>query len=216
MLRRVMSTEDTRERLLNKAMEIFSAQGYVGASTRDICRAAEVGNAAIHYHFGDKAAIYRELFKRLLDNFEQRLRSTGMQALQGRTALAAYYRELMRPLVEDDSLAQQVYLHIREEFQPSAIVDDLKPRALKLQFELLGGLLQRELAISDLDAAAQRLVLALHGIALIYVIQHRSIGAMLPQLMDGPNWLGRTTEQLADLGWAMIESERAKRVEAGH
>src|SRR5882757_4024283 len=86
-----MNADVTRERLLCSALEIFANQGYEGASTRDVCAAAGIGNASIHYHFGDKAALYRELFVRLLDEFEQRMRGCGMDRLSGREALLAYY-----------------------------------------------------------------------------------------------------------------------------
>lgn len=203
--------EDKREKLLCSAMQVFADQGYVGASTRDICREADSGNAAIHYHFGDKAAIYRELFERLLSDFEQRMRAAQVCELCGREGLLAYYRALMRPLAEDPSLAKQIYLHLREEFQPSGVVDDFNGRALRLQFDVLGAWLQRELGLRKPDAAMQRLVLALHGMSLSFVVMRRSIDSVMPGLMEGQNWFNRLTSQLADMGWGMVEAERARR-----
>src|SRR5210317_1620068 len=50
--------EQTQERLLNAAAELFSKQGYAGVSMRDI--AGEVGftQAAIYHHFSNKEALY--------------------------------------------------------------------------------------------------------------------------------------------------------------
>lgn len=207
----MLEPDPTRERLLCAAMETFATHGYQGSSTREICQAANLGNASIHYHFGDKQTIYRELFTRLLDDFEKRMRGAGIESLQGRDALYAYYMTLMRPLAEDAKVANQVYLHLREEFQPTGLVDDLQPRSLVLQFELLGDLLQRELGVRKLDATLHRLVLGIHGLALIYIVKGRTIAQELPGQMDGPNWLERLSTHLSYLGWGMVEHERRRR-----
>jgi hypothetical protein len=117
----------------------------------------------------------------------------------------------MRPLAEDPGIAQQIVLYSREEVQPTGLVDDLLPRSLRLQVELLGGVLRRELRVERLDAALQRLVISLQGIALIYVFKQRVIRSVLPATMEGPQWLGRLTTQLAETGESLIDMERRRR-----
>jgi AcrR family transcriptional regulator len=137
-----MSADQTRGRLIFTAMKIFAAQDYDGASTPDICSPAAISYASIHYQFGNNAMIYSELCERLLDEFEQRLRGSGMDPLSGRAALLALYQAELQPLAENPGLAQQVHLYLREEFQPSGPVDDLLPRDFQIKMELLGGLLR--------------------------------------------------------------------------
>ena len=57
------ATEETRWRLLQAATEVFAEVGYHAATTREICRRAEVNLASIHYYYGDKAELYREVFR---------------------------------------------------------------------------------------------------------------------------------------------------------
>ena len=50
--------EQTQERLLNAAADMFSTQGYAGVSMRDIARAVGITQAAIYHHFSNKDALY--------------------------------------------------------------------------------------------------------------------------------------------------------------
>ena len=50
--------EQTQERLLSAAADLFSIQGYAGVSMRDIARAVGITQAAIYHHFSNKDALY--------------------------------------------------------------------------------------------------------------------------------------------------------------
>ena len=52
---------DTRSRILGSAGPVFAAQGYTGATVREICSTAGVNIASVGYHFGDKLGLYREV-----------------------------------------------------------------------------------------------------------------------------------------------------------
>ena len=49
---------ETRQRLLEAAVDVFGRQGFEGASTREIAKAAKANLAAIVYHFGSKEALH--------------------------------------------------------------------------------------------------------------------------------------------------------------
>jgi len=50
--------EQTRERLLNTAADMFSTQGYAGVSMREIARVMGITQAAIYHHFPSKDDLY--------------------------------------------------------------------------------------------------------------------------------------------------------------
>jgi AcrR family transcriptional regulator len=55
-----------RERLLREAMRLLANQGLNGASLRSIVRASEAANpSALHYHFGDRLALIRDITEHL-------------------------------------------------------------------------------------------------------------------------------------------------------
>lgn len=50
--------DDTKQRLIDAAGEIFADKGYEAASIRDICQRADANLAAVNYHFGEKRQLY--------------------------------------------------------------------------------------------------------------------------------------------------------------
>ncbi|MBA2320529.1 MAG: TetR family transcriptional regulator [Deltaproteobacteria bacterium] len=57
--------DDTPERILGVAREVFALQGYEGATTRHIAAAARANIATIAYHFGGKEGLYRAVLERM-------------------------------------------------------------------------------------------------------------------------------------------------------
>ncbi|HXL45592.1 MAG TPA: helix-turn-helix domain-containing protein [Candidatus Binatia bacterium] len=73
----------TPARILDAAEDVFAAEGYAGASMRDIARRADVPFGALHYHWGSKKQLWEAVFTRLGD----RTRDTIMRNLKpGNTA----------------------------------------------------------------------------------------------------------------------------------
>lgn len=59
---------DTRQRILDTALLLFSQRGFSAVSIRDICAEVHIKESSVYYHFKNKRAIFDELL--LL--FEQR------------------------------------------------------------------------------------------------------------------------------------------------
>ncbi len=50
--------DETRQRIVEAAMNLFGEYGFDGASTRDIAAAAGVNAPALQYYFGNKQGVY--------------------------------------------------------------------------------------------------------------------------------------------------------------
>jgi len=55
--------QETRQRLLKAASQIFATKGYWKATLAEICKKAQANMAAANYHFGGKEALYVESWR---------------------------------------------------------------------------------------------------------------------------------------------------------
>jgi AcrR family transcriptional regulator len=62
----------TRTRILDTAQNLFAARGIDAVSVNEICKSCEVNSAAVHYHFGSKEKLVRQILQRGIDTWGQR------------------------------------------------------------------------------------------------------------------------------------------------
>jgi len=58
-----MSTEQTRDKILDAALRLFSQKGFLGATTRGIAREAGVAEVTLFRHFPTKEALFNEVIR---------------------------------------------------------------------------------------------------------------------------------------------------------
>jgi len=65
-----MSENDTKQKILEVATELFARHGYEGASIREIAKEAGVNLAAVNYHFQNKLNLYYNVMEANCDRME--------------------------------------------------------------------------------------------------------------------------------------------------
>jgi TetR/AcrR family transcriptional regulator len=83
-----------RERILGAANRVFARAGFNGATTAAIAEAAGLPKANVHYYFGSKQALYREVLARTLHEWLVPLDDLTPDA-DPRSAIDAYLRAKM-------------------------------------------------------------------------------------------------------------------------
>ncbi len=63
------ASDRTPDRILKKALELFSTRGYEAASVREICEAAGITKPTLYHFFGSKEGVYRALVDGTLERF---------------------------------------------------------------------------------------------------------------------------------------------------
>ena len=59
----------TKQTILEKALELFTEKGYVGASMGDIAKAVGIKKASLYSHFDGKESIFEAVFNQILDEY---------------------------------------------------------------------------------------------------------------------------------------------------
>lgn len=105
-LRKVYTTVDARDRIVEAALTVFASRGYDGATTREIAKEAGVSSGLIHHHFKDKDSLWHLVGTRISEEFVEAITTSTDPALKGtaeglRQMMAAYmnyWREHPRAL----------------------------------------------------------------------------------------------------------------------
>lgn len=74
-------THESRKRLIEAALELFTRRGYAATSIREICQAAEVSKPVLYYYFKSKEGLYLEIMGNISILFDQRV--AELSASQG-------------------------------------------------------------------------------------------------------------------------------------
>src|ERR1700688_3431422 len=126
-----VSEENTRDKILSAAGEVFAEQGFEGATVRAITERAGVNVAAGNYHFRDKAELYslvvldacsaraawRDVIAEAPNSPEERLRSLILHFLEY--------------LLDPDRAAWKRRLMAREMANPTSALDELVEKNIR-------------------------------------------------------------------------------------
>ncbi len=103
------AVEDVRERLLGKALELFTSKGYAATSVREIVAAAEVTKPVLYYYFGSKEGLYLELMHSTYGTFTDLM--TQLTAYEGtvRGRIVHFCSGFFDAFVEHIDVARLIY-----------------------------------------------------------------------------------------------------------
>jgi AcrR family transcriptional regulator len=171
------SGQQTSERILGCAEELFGRRGYEAVTVADIAQACGVSTALIYYHYTDKESLLRALVDRASEVFDVHVRralepeGTARERLS--TFIAAWLgtaesnegliRILVRPLTDPDGpLSAELLARIAVTIEGlAAVIDqgidagDFRPVDPKLAAECLFGLVNTRAAAGALNVPAE-------------------------------------------------------------
>lgn len=129
------NAQNTRERLLRAAIEIFGEAGFDAATTRQIATRAGVNLAAIPYYFGTKEELFtecistvlsfaRERFLQMREEIEQKLLRPGIRKPEIRQMLETFLLAMLE-IIASDEVRPYAPLVLREHIMPGRAFDIL-------------------------------------------------------------------------------------------
>lgn len=100
---------ETRDSLLCAARELFAESGFEGVSVRRLADAAGVNPAMIHYHFGNKRELYRQMvagaISSLLEGMQGALLGAGTEPEE---RISAFFHTVMHTMAVNPWLPRLV------------------------------------------------------------------------------------------------------------
>ena len=130
MAKRSSQRAETRDRIVEAALEAFASLGFRGASTRDIARRAGTNQGLITYHFRSKDELWRAAVDRIFGMLRTSLgeqladlepgdpRERAREVIRAYVRFAAAHPELFRLMVDegknsDDRMQWLVDTHLK-------------------------------------------------------------------------------------------------------
>jgi AcrR family transcriptional regulator len=206
-------SEATRHRLLEAAVELFAQRGFARATVGEICRRASANIAAVNYHFGGKANLYRHAWRHAHEAMVRRFPPDGgvvasapaAQRLRGRinavlqrvlSADGREFRIMSHEMAEPTGLLEQV---LRDAIGP------LRESMESVVAELLG------------PAATPRNIrmCALSVVAPCMHLRHRMMHRIVSASGDASSIVPELTRHLTEFSLAGIAAVRRRRPRDG-
>lgn len=114
-----MKTADTKNRILEAGLRLFSKKGYLGATTREIAKQAGVAEVTLFRHFPSKEKLFEEMI--LTYSFLPALRGLVIEVkgMEYRDALSEIARRFLERLYERKDLIR--IMHTEMYHYPSKV-----------------------------------------------------------------------------------------------
>jgi len=170
--------DDTRQRLITTAGEIFAENGFRAATVREICSRAQANVAAINYYFGDKKGLYIEAVQAAHCGTPQMLNPEWPDDMPAAERLRFFIREWMRHFLDESRPAWQAKLMLREMAEPTEACTKLVEAYIRPMADVLRGILN-SLVPESLSEEDRWLVgFSIVGQCLFYKV-HRPVAELL-------------------------------------
>ena len=110
---------DTKERILTKALELFSQKGYEGTNINELMESVGLVKSAMYRHFDSKEAIWNALLDRLIAYYEERFGSPGRlpPVPESQEELLAMTMRMVNFTVHDETVVMTRKLLTIEQFR---------------------------------------------------------------------------------------------------
>jgi AcrR family transcriptional regulator len=170
MKRAAAQDQETRKRLLDAAIHLFSENGFKKVTVRDLCHRAHANVAAVNYHFGDKFGLYSEVFQQGTALAVTTL-ADAMAAGTGKPAaekLRAFLQVFMHRLNSKERVLWLQRMMMHEMVDPTPALDMMINQVIRPRLEYLSGIVAELLDCPLDDPRVMRCATSMHAQMFIF------------------------------------------------
>lgn len=199
--------DNTRDRLLAAAREVFAEQGFAGATVREICRRAEANAAAVNYHFNGKQGLFAEAVN--FTGMVQTLAQHSTEKCTPQNRLRHHIQNFVRQLM-DENLSPHCQIMARELANPTPALDKIVAEAIAPHHAALSQLVREIVGEAVSAAEVRRCVFSIVGQCLFYRHSHAVIQRLHPKLRYDEKEILATAEHIAEFTLAGLKRLKEK------
>ena len=208
---------DTRQRLLESAVEVFAEKGFRDATVHEICERAGANIAAVNYYFRSKENLYAESWRKAFhDSLEAHPPDNGVPAdAPPQERLRGRVRALVHSQADEDN--QAFLIAHKEMANPTALLSEVRRECMRPMHEEMAKLMRELLGpqVSDQQVRFCEASVISQSISVIrHVRMHRdrAVAEDRPLVIDD---IDAYAEHVARFSLAGIKGIR-KHAEKGH
>jgi AcrR family transcriptional regulator len=133
------ASADTRQRLIDAAAVLFADQGFENVTVREICKASSANVAAVNYHFGDKAGLYRAVVTFAIQIMQEtnELSQRAGEGLSPEEQIRGFVRVFVGRLIADNPNSWIHRLMAREMEHPTEALDLVMTQVVQPRLDYL-------------------------------------------------------------------------------
>jgi len=198
--------DETRERLLDAAGEIFAEQGFRAATIREICERAHANIAAVNYYYRDKETLYSEAANYALDLLEEKLRPLDVPPpdASAEQALRDFIARFLSGLLGDKP-AWHSKLMARELIEPTSFLDRAIEEVCRPHMQQLASIIKR---ILGHDANSEQIHMCCNSIVgqcVVYAHSRPVLARLYPHDLTTPEFVERLAEHITRFSLAGLK-----------
>ena len=175
--------ENTVERILDAATNVFSEFGFAGARVDEIARRAGVNKATLYYHIGDKKALYAEVIHRVIGTAAKMLLDGIKGSRKPEDKMRTYLKTLAKTF---DNNPQMPRIMMRELASGGKNLPEVFFQDLFSIFRTLSGIIEEG---KTTGAFIETLPLMVHFMAIGATIIYKTMAPILLSVQQVPDEL---------------------------
>lgn|SRR6185295_11346531 len=201
---------DTRRRLLEAGVEVFSEEGFRSATIQTICKRARANIAAAHYHFGDKEGLYAAVFAYAERRATEDNPPPAPDGATPSARLQAHVTSFLSRLLDAGRPAWMARLISREMIEPTRALDRLVRRRMRANHEQLSAIIRELLGPGATKDTVRFCTLSVIAQCVFYRNSAPVIVRLYPDIVPSRD-VSRIADHVSRFSLAAIRGLRAKR-----
>lgn len=204
-----IASEQTRQRLIDAAGEMFAELGFHQTTIRQICLRAGANIAAVNYHFRDKTGLYTEVVRQSMQAAQlETVRAAFDQHASPEEILRAVIKARLESLQSLDLMDWHFRIFAHELAKPTPAMTVIVNEAIKPLYSRMCELIGSMLRLPPEDDKTRMCAHSIIGQILFYAFAGPVISRMAPKIELTAKQIDLVADHIAEFSLAYLSKKR--------